>query len=202
MVASEHTPQTLTKKTVILVHGMGDRKKNSLLFKVANVIAAWMERHATESPAQQLEHPKHPTLDEHLNGTGASSVDLKFRGQHWEFLEVWWADAVDPPNFDPLIGWTFQQAILQLIALIGAMIKRSLIPFALVLLVILPYIVAVAALTLVVLGASLFGVVLPSTDLRVLLSPFLSGVGGFFIKILERPLRTVDEHLLSARNRK
>jgi hypothetical protein len=197
MTAEAAATEALKKKTVILVHGLGDIKKNSLLFKVADVIAAWMERHA--SPRRTVKQPEQLTLDEHLNGDGASSVDLKFQGQHWEFLEVWWADAVEPPAFDPLIGWTFQRATSQLFALIRAMVQQSVLPFILVVLVSLPYIITftVMIILLAVTWVITFGNVSAIPGFYKFITDWMVGSAGIFsINLLKPRLQMVDESRL------
>ena len=115
------------RKVILLVHGAGEHKRDALLTTVVNAFANWMDQRGVPADSQ-MERPK---VEAHPDGEGYSSIDLTFGGQSWKFIEVRWADAADPPHFDPLIGWTFQRGLVQIRNLIAFSVNQAVLAFAL-----------------------------------------------------------------------
>lgn len=156
------------KKYVILVHGMGTPKKNSMLLTVVDAIARWMDHHKAKNvQSQQVQ------LEEHLVDTGPSTIDLSFADQHWKFVEVWWASSFDAPTFDPMIGWTVRRFIAHLTTLALSLVRNSILPL-IVFIALGPIYIFVFALTLATLYFSLLIGLVVSTLLTPILFVFFS----------------------------
>ncbi|PKB84367.1 MAG: hypothetical protein BZY88_00055 [SAR202 cluster bacterium Io17-Chloro-G9] len=124
-MAAQRESQNIKRKVILLVHGAGEKKRDAFLTTVANAFANWMDRRGV--PEGSKEHP--PQLEVVQGGHGDSSVELTFRDQRWKFTEVRWADAIEPPPFDPMIGWTFRLGWDQILNLIGFSFSQAVWAF-------------------------------------------------------------------------
>lgn len=114
-------------KVVLIIHGMGDNRKNALLYSVVNSLTTWIDiQRCRERLAIDA-----PLLDVRLKETKPSSITLSFADQCWKFMDVWWAKSFDAPGYDPMIGWTTKRIWDHLRALIGRLAWASLLPLVL-----------------------------------------------------------------------
>lgn len=117
---SENCPPS--KKVVIVVHGMGKRKKSSFLLDVANPILRWLQH------TGKIEVHVEPNLKTNDQMQEPSEVLLSTEEQSWLFTEAYWSDSFIAPAFDPMVGWVFWRFLLHIGSLLYTTFLYTLIP--------------------------------------------------------------------------
>jgi tetratricopeptide (TPR) repeat protein len=89
------------RKGVVVIHGMGEPKRNALLQAVVNQVAYWL---STNVPVHGLF--RKPVPFDLTHEDGRSLVSIHHGTQHWIFTEAFWANRIRVPQFTPTVKWT------------------------------------------------------------------------------------------------
>ncbi len=108
-----------TKKGVILIHGMGEHKKNDTVVPVVNSFVDWMNARGKHEVSVEPDL-KDTTTDD------PSTITVRYSGQEWKFVEVWWEKSFDPPPLQAMFSWAAIHLCSHLIALFGSFLKKAL----------------------------------------------------------------------------
>ena len=187
MTFATRTPPN-TSKVVIYVHGIGRTRRGVSARMLADAVINWIQRHRLDSAAHKAEY----SVDEELEGTELKAVTVAFPPQRWKFMEAYWADAFEPPLFDPIIGWTVNrvvsQSFAQILRLVRALYSLT-IPFLLPLIFFLLWLpsmaLAIIILALVIWGVSI-SLVIPRTVFRAIAPLSVRTWFGPILRILDR----------------
>ncbi len=108
----------IKKMGILLVHGMGEQKKDATLRVMVTPIIKLLWR-KNESPQV--------TTDYLPAGKGASSLTVEYGDYDLKFVEAWWKPLVSAPAFDLMLGWAARRALIQLAGL-AVLAFRALLP--------------------------------------------------------------------------
>jgi hypothetical protein len=110
---------------VVVIHGVGDIKRNATLNEAVNALAYWFNHVSgldlRRDGAKRIWVAAQPTDDPSpdapaarasidLVPAAASTADHNESGLHLEFREVWWAKSFDPPSVGSALAWAWVQA--------------------------------------------------------------------------------------------
>ena len=107
------------KKGILLVHGMGEQKKDATLRVMVTPIIKYLWHVKNESPQVATDYLP--------AGEGASSITVEYGDCDLKFVEAWWKPLVSAPAFDPMLGWIGLRALIQLWGLL-VLAFRALLP--------------------------------------------------------------------------
>ena len=87
----------MTRKVMIVVHGMGDPQRNSALLGLVHPI---LELIRLRGDPKKLK-----PLGGDLSDTSPASVDVTYGDQEWRFVEYWWGHVFRPPGTLQTARW-------------------------------------------------------------------------------------------------
>jgi hypothetical protein len=132
------------KKGILLVHGMGEQKKDATLRVMVTPIIKYLWHAKNEVPQV--------TTDYLPAGEGASSITVEYGDYDLKFVEAWWKPSVSAPAFDPMLGWIGLRALIQLKGLLKLAVGALLPPVGVLLTA--AFLAAFALFALLIYGAA------------------------------------------------